>query len=194
MYTQWIENCVVQRVSVRDGLVLDLDDYNEIVISCPLLLTLPAFDRYPVEAVRIDPLKIATDERPLLNLAGAVCTQAWSGDDGGLHLRFSRGHSIDVDPPIPRKRHGSCTASATATWHAYPPGGRVRVVRHDLPPDSDDANIVNNAAQLSAGVGATDALNATADGGRVNFGGNAWIRLNVDRTALATSRRASIPE
>ena len=97
MYTQWIENCVVQRVSVRDGLVLDLDDYNEIVISCPLLLTLPAVDPYPAEAVRIDPLKIATDERPLLNLAGAVCTQAWSGDDGGLHLRFSRGHS-EVSP------------------------------------------------------------------------------------------------
>ena len=58
MYTQWIENCVVQRVSVRDGLVLDLDDYNEIVISCPLLLTLPAVDPYPAEAVRIDPLKI----------------------------------------------------------------------------------------------------------------------------------------
>ena len=148
MYTQWIENCVVQRVSVRDGLVLDLDDYNEIVISCPLLLTLPAVDPYPAEAVRIDPLKIATDERPLLNLAGAVCTQAWSGDDGGLHLRFSRGHSIDVDPDSEEtawelygKRHG---------YMACLPRGRVRVVRHDLP-DSDDANILNNAALPSAG-------------------------------------------
>lgn len=51
MYTQWIEDCVVQRVSVRDGLVLDLDDYNEVVISRPLLLTLPAADRFPAEAV-----------------------------------------------------------------------------------------------------------------------------------------------
>lgn len=98
MYTQWIEDCVVQRVSVRDGLVLDLDDYNEIVISRPLILTLPAVDRFPVEAVLIDPLRISVYERPLLNLAGAVCTQAWSDDEGGLHLSFSRGHRIDVDP------------------------------------------------------------------------------------------------
>ena len=67
MYTQWIEDCVVQRVSIRDGLVLDLDDYNEIVISRPLTLTLPAIDRFPVEAVLIDPLRISVHERPLLN-------------------------------------------------------------------------------------------------------------------------------
>ena len=83
MYTQWIENLAVQRLSVRDGLVLDFDDCNEIVISCPLLLTLPAVGTYPVEAVRIDPLRVATYERPLLDLAGAVCKQAWSSDDGG---------------------------------------------------------------------------------------------------------------
>lgn len=82
MYTQWIKDCVVQRVSVRDGLVLDLDDYNEVVISCPLTLTLPAMERFPAETVVIDPLQISTQERPLLNLAGAVCTQAWSDDDG----------------------------------------------------------------------------------------------------------------
>lgn len=35
MYTQWIENLVVQRLSLHGGLVLDFDDYNEIVISCP---------------------------------------------------------------------------------------------------------------------------------------------------------------
>lgn len=35
MYTQWIKDCVVQRVSVRDGLVLDLDDYNEVVSRVP---------------------------------------------------------------------------------------------------------------------------------------------------------------
>ena len=98
MYTQWIENLVVQRLSLRGGLVLDFDDYNEIVISRPLILTLPAVDRFPVEAVLIDPLRISVYERPLLNLAGAVCTQAWSDDEGGLHLSFSRGHRIDVDP------------------------------------------------------------------------------------------------
>ena len=88
MYTQWIENCVVQRVSVRDGLVLDLDDYNEIVISCPLLLTLPAVDPYPAEAVRIDPLKIATNERPLLNLAVAEAKQAL--------MRFRSAHQLEL--------------------------------------------------------------------------------------------------
>lgn len=71
MYTQWIENCVVQRVSVCEGLVLDLDDYNEIVTSCPLTLPLPAVDKFPVESVRIDPLRITAYERPLLDSAGA---------------------------------------------------------------------------------------------------------------------------
>lgn len=140
MYTQWIKDCVVQRVSVRDGLVLDLDDYNEVVISCPLTLTLPAMERFPAETVVIDPLQISTQERPLLNLAGAVCTQAWSDDDGGLHLSFSRGHRIDVDPDqqvtaweLYGKRHG---------YMACLPQGRVRVVRHDIP-EGDDTNIVN---------------------------------------------------
>ncbi|SEH66750.1 hypothetical protein SAMN04489835_2658 [Mycolicibacterium rutilum] len=148
MYTQWIENLVVQRLSLHGGLVLDFDDYNEIVISCPLLLTLPAVGTYPIETVRIDPLRIATHERPLLNLAGALCTQAWSSDDGGLHLSFSRGHRIDVDPDAEQTawelygmRHG---------YMACLPQGRVRVVRHDLP-DTDDANIVNSVRQSSAG-------------------------------------------
>ena len=57
-------------------------------------------------------------------------------------------NSIDVDPDSEEtawelygKRHG---------YMACLPRGRVRVVRHDLP-DSDDANILNNAAQPSAG-------------------------------------------
>lgn len=140
MYTQWIKDCVVQRVSVRDGLVLDLDDYNEVVISRPLTLTLPAIERFPAETVVIDPLQISMQERPLLNLAGAVCTQAWSDDEGGLHLSFSRGHRIDVDPDqhvtaweLYGKRHG---------YMACLPQGRVRVVRHDIP-EGDDTNIVN---------------------------------------------------
>ena len=41
MHTPWIERCTVQRVSLRDGLVLDLDDYNELVIATPIRLTLP---------------------------------------------------------------------------------------------------------------------------------------------------------
>lgn len=95
---------------------------------------------FPPRQSLINPLQISVYERPLLNLAGAVCTQAWSGDDGGLHLGFSRGHRIDVDPDeqftaweLYGKRHG---------YMACLPHGRVRVVRHDIP-ESDDANIVN---------------------------------------------------
>nr|WP_072501191.1 DUF6188 family protein [Mycobacterium intracellulare] len=42
MHTQWIEQCTVQRVSLQEGLVLDLDDYSELVICRPMRLTLPA--------------------------------------------------------------------------------------------------------------------------------------------------------
>ena len=72
MYTQWIKDCVVQRVSVRDGLVLDLTTTTRSSSRVPLTLTLPAMERFPAETVVIDPLQISTQERPLLNLAGAV--------------------------------------------------------------------------------------------------------------------------
>lgn len=139
MYSQWIEDCVVQRVSMHEGLVLDLDDYNELVISRPLRLTLPATGDFPAEEVLIDPERIAEHERPLLDLAGAVCTQAWYGDDGALHLGFSRGHRIDVDADahataweLYGKRHG---------YMACLPRGRVRVVRHDIPEDDAEADV-----------------------------------------------------
>lgn len=41
MYPQWIQACVVQRVSLRDGLVLDFDDCNEVVIYRPEELSRP---------------------------------------------------------------------------------------------------------------------------------------------------------
>jgi hypothetical protein len=31
----WIQGCAVQRIMFRDGLVLNLDDYNELVVSTP---------------------------------------------------------------------------------------------------------------------------------------------------------------
>ncbi|ORB12123.1 hypothetical protein BST37_17140 [Mycobacterium noviomagense] len=34
--------------------------------------------------------------RPLLDIAGARCSQAGSDEHGNLHLRFSTGHQIDV--------------------------------------------------------------------------------------------------
>ncbi len=138
MYTQWIQACVVQRVSLRDGLVLVFDDGNELVISRPLRLMLPPAGDFPAEEVLIDPNWVAEHERPLLDLAGAVCTHACYGDDGGLHLGFSNGHGIDVD----------ADAHATA-WELYGrhhgymaclPPGRVRVVRYDIP-EADDAEI-----------------------------------------------------
>ncbi|ANN99469.1 DUF6188 family protein [Mycobacteroides abscessus] len=138
MHTPWIERCTVQRVSLRDGLVLDLDDYNELVIATPIRLTLPPIgSSYPEEQVLIDPGNVSVQQRPLLDLAGAVCTGAWCDEGGGLHLGFSRGHRIDVAPPqeaatsweLYGKRHG---------YMACLPRGRVRVVRHDLPDDESE--------------------------------------------------------
>lgn len=137
MLKQWIEECVVQRVCLRDGLVLNLDDYNEVVIARPFRLTLPPAGAYPAEVMMIDPRCIAPEQRALLDLAGSTCTRAWCGDDGALHLQFSRGHGIDV--------HSDEHAAAWELYgkhHGYMAclqGGRVRVVRHDLPDGADPA-------------------------------------------------------
>ena len=40
MTEQWIQGCVVQPIAFRDGLVLNLDDYNELDVFVPLTLTL----------------------------------------------------------------------------------------------------------------------------------------------------------
>lgn len=125
MLNQWIECCMVQRVSLHDGLVLNLDDYNELVISGRLRLTLPPAGAYPVEVVLIDPTNVAEHERPLLDLAGSVCTEAWCADNGTLHLRFSRGHRIEVDAD-PQGPAWELTASATATWRVCPADGYAR--------------------------------------------------------------------
>ncbi|MGV0713761.1 DUF6188 family protein [Mycolicibacterium holsaticum] len=137
MLKQWIETCAVQRMGLRDGLVLNLDDYNEVVISRPFRLRLPPAGAFPAEDVLIDPHCVAPEERALLDLAGSTCTQAWCGDDGALHLEFSRGHGIHV--------HSDEHAAAWELYgkhHGYMaclPGGRVRFVRHDLPEGADAA-------------------------------------------------------
>lgn len=143
MLNQWIVCCMVQRVSLAEGLVLNLDDYNELVISGRLRLTLPPAGVHPVEEVFIDPTNVAPHQRPLLDLAGSVCTEAWCSDDGALHLRFSCGHRIDVgaerDGPaweLYGKRHG---------YMACLPGGRVRTVRHDIPDDESMAAEAHSA-------------------------------------------------
>lgn len=130
MMTQWIENCSVKRINLRDGLVIDLDDYNEVVITRSLRLTVPPVGRYPAEDVFIDPLSVPEYQRPLLDFAGATCTHAVVDDDGTLRLEFGGGHRIEVRPDehhaaweLYGKRHG---------FMACLPGGRVQVVRHDI--------------------------------------------------------------
>ena len=128
---QWIEGCEVERVSFRDGLVFNFDVYNELVVSVPLLLTLPPAGPYPTEVVRIDPLAVRNEERPLFDIAGTMCTYAAWDDEGDLHLEFSDGHKIDV-PHAERatswELYGKYHGFAACLAH-----GQVRVVRHDLP-------------------------------------------------------------
>jgi hypothetical protein len=130
---QWIEGCEVQRVMFRDGLVLNFDEYNELVVSVPLNLTLPPTGPYPTEVVRIDPRAVRTEERPLFDFSGTTCTYAAWDADGDLHLEFSDGHKIDVP-------HGDRATSweLYGKYHGFAaclPHGKVHVVRHDI---SDD--------------------------------------------------------
>ncbi len=133
MTEQWIQGCVVQRIAFRDGLVLNLDDYNELDVFVPLILTLPATNSDDAEAVTIDPKAIKDEERPLFDFAGATCTHADWDDDGTLHLRFSDGHEIEV--------HGDEHRTAWemyGKYHGYAaclPHGQVRIVRTDVPED-----------------------------------------------------------
>ena len=132
----WIQGCAVQRVMFRDGPVLNLEDYNELVISAPIRLTLPATATSPVEVVSVDPNDPAAQLRPLFDFSGATWTDVTWDDAGDLHLEFSDGHQIDVPPDdhvtaweLYGKNHG---------YAACLPHGKVQVVRHDVPDDSDD--------------------------------------------------------
>lgn len=129
----WIQDCAVQRIMFRDGLVLNFDDDNELVIAAPLRLTLPATATAPVEVVSIDPNDPAVQERPLFDFSGATCTDVVWDDSGELHLEFSGGYRIDVPPDenvtaweLYGKYHGYAACLAQ---------GKVRVVRHDMPVD-----------------------------------------------------------
>jgi Family of unknown function (DUF6188) len=129
----WIQGCLVQRIMFRGGLVLNLDDYNELVISVPFHLRLPAIDTDGEEVVLIDPKAVSDVERALFDFSGSMCTHAGWDEDGSLHLRFSDGHEIhahsherDTAWELYGKHHG---------YAACLPHGHVRVVRHDLPED-----------------------------------------------------------
>ncbi|MEU0499406.1 DUF6188 family protein [Mycobacterium sp. NPDC006124] len=138
MLTQWIEDCQVQRVSLNEGLALSLEDYNELVITRPLRLSLPPVGVHPAEEVMIDPRDVPAHQRPLLNFAGSICTHAGYDDDGTLHVAFSNGYGLTVTADqdstaweLYGKHHG---------YMACLPHGRVRVVRHDLPEDQQVAD------------------------------------------------------
>jgi Family of unknown function (DUF6188) len=133
MSDPWIAGCVVQRIMFRDGLVLNLDDYNELVVSVPFRLTVPPTGDYPAEVVPIDPKAVRDEERPLFDMSGEMCLFADWNDLGDLHLEFSDGHVIDV----PHNEHQTAW-ELYGKHHGYAaclPHGRVRVVRHDLVDD-----------------------------------------------------------
>jgi hypothetical protein len=138
MTEQWIQGRTLQRIMFRDGLVLNLDEYNELVISAPMELTLPDIGgaAEASEVVTIDPTAVRTEQKPLFDFAGTTCTHADWDDDGSLHLQFSGGQHIDVP-----------SDDAHTSWELYGkhhgyaaclPHGRVRVVRHDLPETASD--------------------------------------------------------
>lgn len=138
MSEQWIQGCLVQRITFRDGLVLNLDDYNELVISVPLELTLPATGTDDSEVVSLDPRSLRNEVRPLFDFAGQRCTYADWEKDGSLHLGFSDGHRIDVRPD---EAHTSW--ELYGKYHGYAaclPHGRVRVVRHDQDDSDQDGD------------------------------------------------------
>src|SRR5690606_19728459 len=88
------------------------------------------------EEVLIDPNNVPAPQRALLDLAGAVCTQAQCDDEGCLHLSFSRGHRIDVEPD-----DQATSWELYGKYHGYMaclPRGRVRVVRHDVDDEAVD--------------------------------------------------------
>ncbi|OBE98641.1 DUF6188 family protein [Mycobacterium sp. 852002-10029_SCH5224772] len=126
---QWLEGCAVQRIMFRDGLVLNFEDYNELVITAPMRLTLPAIETSAAEVVAIDPNDPADQLRALFDFSGSICTGAAWDDAGDLHLEFSDDHKIDVPSndnltawELYSKHHGY----AACLTH-----GKMRVVRLD---------------------------------------------------------------
>jgi hypothetical protein len=93
---QWLQDCELVRISFREGLVLDFAGQNELVISGPLRLTLPAAGTLPTQVATIDPYGVSESARPLFDFAGSTCTDGVWDDRGDLHLEFSTGHQIDV--------------------------------------------------------------------------------------------------
>lgn len=124
----WIEGCTVDRILFRDGLVLSLDGYNELVIPIPIRLRLPPTQIRSAEVVTIDPLATTAAQKPLFDFAGTTCTGFSFDDDGELRMEFASGHRIEVSPTDGTAWELYCK------YHGYAAclgRGRVRVVRHD---------------------------------------------------------------
>ena len=131
----WIQGCQVQRIVFRDGLVLNLSDYNELVISVPIELTLPTTANDHSEVIWVDPAAVTMVQRALFDFSGQRCASAEWDDDGTLHLRFADGHRI-----VARAAAHHTAWELYGKYHGYAacqPRGRVRIVRHDVDEDVD---------------------------------------------------------
>ena len=135
MTEQWIKGCAVQRIMFRDGLVLSLDDYNELLISVPFHLRLPKIATEDEEVVVIDPRAMKNEERPLFDFAGQTITLKTELLIPAS-LRFSDGHEIHAHS----NKHRPAW-ELYGKYHGYVaclPRGEVRVVRHDLAEEDED--------------------------------------------------------
>lgn len=133
----WIKGCAVQRILFRDGLVLYLSDYNELVISVPIELTLPTTEHDQSEVITVDPTAITAMQRALFDFAGQQCVTADCAADGTLQLQFGNGDQI-----VARAAPHHTAWELYGKYHGYAacqPHGRVRIVRHDAEDDYDDA-------------------------------------------------------
>ena len=155
MSEPWIRGCVVQRIRFRGGLVLNLDD-NELVITVPFHLTLPATDRDDEEAVLIDPKATRDEERALFDFAGSTCTHASWDEDGSMHLRFSDGHEIHVHSDERRtawELYGKLHGYAACLAHGDEPlvaARKARVVASEA--------VGAGLREIGFGIGPVDAL------------------------------------
>lgn len=129
----WITGSMVERISFHDGLVLNLDGYNELVIPVPFRLWLPATGSFAAGFVDIDPHAATPVQKPLFDFAGTRCTGFVFDDDGELRVEFATGHRIEVSPA------GGTAWELYCKYHGYAAclgPGAVRVVRHDTFADS----------------------------------------------------------
>ncbi len=118
MTEQWLEGCAVQRIMFRDGLVLNFDDYNELVISVPLQLTLPAIETSPAEG---SPSTQTT--QPTTSVRSSISpgqpAQLSSGMTPEISILSSPTVIRSTCTPMIASPHGNCMANTTDTPRAW---------------------------------------------------------------------------